>query len=94
MVPAASGQTPSAEALREHRKGVLPKYMVPSSFVTLERLPLIPNGKLDWRALLPPKLSAYVRRDCEATFGKVEEILRDVKGAAPVSYDPQTMRSP
>jgi amino acid adenylation domain-containing protein len=38
--------------LREYLLAVLPPYMVPSTFIVLERIPLTENGKIDRRALL------------------------------------------
>ena len=42
------------EALREYLTTRLPGYMIPSSFVFLEKLPLTPNGKIDRKALPEP----------------------------------------
>jgi acyl-coenzyme A synthetase/AMP-(fatty) acid ligase/acyl carrier protein len=42
----------SARMVRGHLAGFLPDFMLPSSFVALDALPLSPNGKLDRRALL------------------------------------------
>ncbi len=44
----------SVTELRRYLKEKLPEYMIPSSFVVLEALPLMPNGKVDRNRLRPP----------------------------------------
>ncbi|MFA1628087.1 amino acid adenylation domain-containing protein [Rhizobium mongolense] len=64
-----------AAALRTHLGGLLPDYMVPAAFVRLEALPLMPNGKLDRKALPVPDDDAYARTVYEAPQGAVETAL-------------------
>ncbi|MBW3655446.1 MAG: amino acid adenylation domain-containing protein, partial [Gemmatimonadetes bacterium] len=63
-----------ADALRAGLRRTLPDYMVPSVFVTLDQIPLTPNGKVDRRAIPAPETAAgedsYV-----APRTPVEEVL-------------------
>ena len=48
-------QSADAGELRAFLKRKLPDYMLPSQFVFLESLPLLPTGKVDRRALPAPE---------------------------------------
>ncbi|MFI5179411.1 MAG: amino acid adenylation domain-containing protein, partial [Vicinamibacterales bacterium] len=54
-VVSAGGASTDEEALRQHLRLRLPEYMMPATFVTLDRLPLTRNGKIDRDALPEPE---------------------------------------
>ncbi|WP_455710256.1 non-ribosomal peptide synthase/polyketide synthase [Photorhabdus luminescens] len=79
-------------SLRAHLSAVLPDYMVPTAFVRLDAFPLLPNGKLDRRALPAPDSDAVARQTYEAPQGETEialaAIWREVLGVEQISrYD-------
>ncbi|HEX8474928.1 MAG TPA: amino acid adenylation domain-containing protein, partial [Pyrinomonadaceae bacterium] len=50
----AAGGDADAAQLRGYLRQKLPEYMLPASFVSMEKLPLTPNGKVNRRALPVP----------------------------------------
>ncbi|MEV4096442.1 amino acid adenylation domain-containing protein [Streptosporangium saharense] len=77
------------ERIRAEAAAVLPGHMVPAAFVTLDRLPLTVNGKLDQRALPDPVVTPQDAG--EPPRGPVEtavaEAFRDVLGLDEVGRD-------
>lgn len=82
----------SPASLRQHLADRLPHYLVPAAFVTLDRLPTLPNGKVDRQALpapeavLPATESVYV-----APRTPIEEVIAaiwsELLGVARVSIN-------
>jgi len=68
--------------LRKHLLQTLPEYMIPASFVQLEKMPLTPNGKIDRKALPEPAEKSGAGREYVAPRNAEEEkmtrIWRDV----------------
>lgn len=86
---AQPGTTPTAAALREHLRGKLPEYMVPSAFVTLDSFPLTPNGKIDRKALPKPDTAttpvARQQSPSSDTEKRLAAIFGEVLGQIPTS---------
>jgi amino acid adenylation domain-containing protein/non-ribosomal peptide synthase protein (TIGR01720 family) len=81
------GAAPALRDLRESLAARLPEYMLPAGLVTLEAMPLTPNGKVDRRALarIEPALAALPETAGAEPATPLEELLAgiwtDVLGA-------------
>jgi non-ribosomal peptide synthetase component F len=92
VVP-ADGQSPEPGELRARLARFLPDYMVPATYIPLDRLPLSPNGKVNRRALPAPRWdNAPTRAGYTAPRSDTEAVIAgiwaDVLGLDRVSaYD-------
>jgi amino acid adenylation domain-containing protein len=77
------------EGLRGFLERKLPDYMLPSQFVMLKSLPLLPNGKIDRLALRPPQRNFTSDEELapmdalEFQLGKIWATLLDVSRIGP-----------
>jgi amino acid adenylation domain-containing protein len=66
------------EALKAHLKEHLPLWMVPAAIVSLPKLPLTANGKIDRQALPDPAATNSGNRELTAPRNATEEALLDI----------------
>ena len=74
VVPAAGPRLDPAEVTTDLRS-VLPAYMVPDRVVTLDALPVTPNGKVDRRALPAPQAASRGPVASDGTRDDLESML-------------------
>jgi amino acid adenylation domain-containing protein len=66
----------SVTELLSYLKEKLPEYMIPSSFVVLEALPLMPNGKVDRNNLPPPDgTRPFLTKEFISPRTEIEELI-------------------
>ncbi len=86
LVPEKGKQVAAAE-LRRYMQEHLPEYMVPSSFVTLDAMPLTPNGKINRRGLPAPAVETTatdLAKAADALQVRLVKIWEDVLGKKPI----------
>ncbi|WP_431042217.1 amino acid adenylation domain-containing protein [Streptomyces sp. P1-3] len=87
-VPAADGAELVGTELRAYLAEKLPEYMVPAAVVPVERLPLMPNGKLNRAALPEPEfLGTEYRAPRTEQEERLAELFADVLGLERVGID-------
>ncbi|MER6401912.1 condensation domain-containing protein, partial [Kitasatospora sp. NPDC001603] len=67
-----------APVLRAELADKLPEYMIPTAYLTIDAIPLTPNGKIDTRALPAPDLDAFATTGYTAPRTPLEERLAAV----------------
>jgi amino acid adenylation domain-containing protein len=72
------GEAPSPAALRDYLRKTLPEYMVPASFVFLEKLPRLPNGKLNRSSLPKPEMAKREDDSFTAPAAGMQQIVAQV----------------
>ncbi|MFF2026830.1 amino acid adenylation domain-containing protein [Streptomyces sp. NPDC058171] len=94
VVPTASAATKGADSLAQEVRMVaqdrLPGYMVPSAVVVIDRIPLMPNSKLDRKALPVPDGTAgeeTSRWEVTVLEGNMCRAFADVLGLDAVGVD-------
>jgi amino acid adenylation domain-containing protein len=70
------GHTSDSEVLRRWLKERVPDYMIPSVFVFVPKMPLLPSGKIDRQALKSIEPEPSRPTDAEIILGPVEERIR------------------
>lgn len=67
--------TTDEDALKKHLSATLPDYMVPQHVVSIASLPLLPNGKIDRRALPAPQAVSTSGREYVAPRDDLEKTV-------------------
>ncbi|MGY2288352.1 amino acid adenylation domain-containing protein [Pseudomonas sp. SDO528_S397] len=89
FVEAAVGQEPDLERLKAELRLALPEYMVPTTLVTIARIPVGPTGKIDRKALQAIEVQQVSLRPFTAPGNPRETLLQtywqDILGTGPIS---------
>ena len=89
LIPRVGGAIPGPATLRAELAAQLPVHMIPAAFVTLDKLPLNANGKLDRTALPSPEVigEAEYRAPRDAAETTICQLFAQLTGAARVGLD-------
>ena len=77
MTAPESGELPTP-GIRRFLKSSLPEYMIPGVFVAIDRVPLTPNGKVDYKALPQPSAAIERGESVQPMNGTTEESIASI----------------
>ncbi|MGD9855339.1 MAG: amino acid adenylation domain-containing protein, partial [Planctomycetaceae bacterium] len=82
---------PDMDELRRALQDVLPNYMVPTAYVMLDSIPLLPNGKVDRKSLPQPEAVQERREETvpprDETEAQLVRIWEEILQQRPISID-------
>ncbi len=78
IVTAAEAAELPTPRIRSFLKSNLPEYMVPGVFVAIDRVPLTPNGKVDYKALPQTSVAIECGESVQPMKGTTEESIASI----------------
>lgn len=72
------GMMPEAAELKAHLARTLPEFMLPQLYVAMGDIPLLPNGKIDRKALPAPPVPQASAAAAQPPLGEVEQALAGI----------------
>ena len=89
LIPTAGEGIPDSAGLREQLGKILPDYMIPAAFVSLESWPLTTSGKVDRKALPDPEIVGGAKFIAPASTQEALlcRLFAELTGATRVSVD-------
>lgn len=91
LVAHESKFVPEPDVLKVYLKQTLPEYMIPSVYISLDELPLMPNGKRDYRALLNIREAERQSGELKLASNQIEaallKIWQEVLGLESIGID-------
>ncbi|MDQ1350344.1 MAG: hypothetical protein QG657_645 [Acidobacteriota bacterium] len=78
FVASADKKEVSASDLRQYLLQQLPDYMIPTYFMSIEKIPLNPNGKIDRKTLPDPVVNAGIKEEFTVPRNEIERKLSEL----------------
>jgi amino acid adenylation domain-containing protein len=78
LIPEKADEAPSIEEMRSFLTAKLPKYMIPTAYVALDKWPLLPSGKVNVNALPAPGVRPELSTEFVEPRTREEKLLAGI----------------